>query len=255
MCAQRVKLTELAAPVVEAFYNEEIGVGHALLLAKLQPAQQEQALAACFREDWGGGSKSKRILLPVRHLQQWIEHNILLILERRAILQDVTRNSTRRPEACRRLPQADRTQQAALCRRAAGRLHRPDLLPAKLDAHVAKTSRRQAEAGTNHHGLRQASRRQRRPSRATSTSKSSRRSRRTTEKANWPEFKTCKSTTEAIVTEGIEKGELRKICADAELPGSPSEEAEANRRCQWQSRAGKAAPRGSAGQGNGLARP
>ena len=80
-CAQRLKLTELSPAVVEAFYKEEIGVGHALLLAKLQPVEQEQALAACFREDWGGGSKRKRILLPVRNLQQWIEHNILLILK------------------------------------------------------------------------------------------------------------------------------------------------------------------------------
>jgi ParB family chromosome partitioning protein len=65
-CAQRVRLTELAAPVVEAFYAEdEIGVSHALLLAKLQPAEQEQALSACFREDWNGGQgKAKRILLP-----------------------------------------------------------------------------------------------------------------------------------------------------------------------------------------------
>ena len=39
--AARLKLTELSAPVVEAFYREEIGVGHALLLAKLQPDQQE----------------------------------------------------------------------------------------------------------------------------------------------------------------------------------------------------------------------
>ena len=49
--AQRIKLTELAPAVVEAFHKVEIGVGHALLLAKLQPAEQEQALAACFRED------------------------------------------------------------------------------------------------------------------------------------------------------------------------------------------------------------
>ena len=49
--AQRLKLTELSPAVVEAFYKDEIGVGHALLLAKLQPAEQEQALAACFRED------------------------------------------------------------------------------------------------------------------------------------------------------------------------------------------------------------
>ncbi len=35
------------------------------LLAKLQPAQQEQALANCFREEWNGaGAKAKRILLP-----------------------------------------------------------------------------------------------------------------------------------------------------------------------------------------------
>ena len=70
---QRIRLTELAEPVVEAFYAEEIGVGHALLLAKLQPDQQEKALSECFREEWAGtGKKAKRILLPVRHLQHWI---------------------------------------------------------------------------------------------------------------------------------------------------------------------------------------
>src|ERR1700678_3469773 len=53
--AGRLKLTELAPVVVEAFYREEIGVSHALLLAKLQPDQQEQALSACFKEDWGTG--------------------------------------------------------------------------------------------------------------------------------------------------------------------------------------------------------
>jgi ParB family chromosome partitioning protein len=63
----RLRLTELTPVIVEAFYREEIGVGHALLLAKLQLAQQEQALVACFKEDWSaGGQKPKRILLPVR---------------------------------------------------------------------------------------------------------------------------------------------------------------------------------------------
>ena len=47
-----------------------------------QGGQQEQALANCFREEWNGaGAKAKRILLPVRHLQQWIEHNVLLLLK------------------------------------------------------------------------------------------------------------------------------------------------------------------------------
>jgi ParB family chromosome partitioning protein len=64
--AGRLKLTELVPAVVDAFYKDEIGVGHALLLAKLQPAQQEQALPHCFREDWSGVGKDRRILLPVR---------------------------------------------------------------------------------------------------------------------------------------------------------------------------------------------
>ena len=50
------------------------------MLAKLQPAQQEEALAACYQEQYTNGNKVKRILLPVRYLQQWIEHNILLEL-------------------------------------------------------------------------------------------------------------------------------------------------------------------------------
>jgi ParB family chromosome partitioning protein len=41
--AARLRLTELAAPVAEAFARNEIGVGHALLLAKLQPGEQWSA--------------------------------------------------------------------------------------------------------------------------------------------------------------------------------------------------------------------
>jgi ParB family chromosome partitioning protein len=35
---------------------------------------------------------------------------------------------------------------------------------------------------------------------------------------DWPEYKVCKFTTEAIVTEGSEKGELRRVCANPECP-------------------------------------
>ena len=35
---------------------------------------------------------------------------------------------------------------------------------------------------------------------------------------DWPEYKTCKFATEAIVTEGAEKGEVRKICANPDCP-------------------------------------
>jgi ParB family chromosome partitioning protein len=88
--AQRLKLTELVPAVVEAFAKDEIGVGHALLLAKLQPQQQEEALPNCYQEQFGGARKSKPILLPVRHLQEWIEHNILLILKEAPFDPDTT---------------------------------------------------------------------------------------------------------------------------------------------------------------------
>jgi ParB family chromosome partitioning protein len=76
----RARLAELAPVVIEAFAKDEIGVGHALLLARLQPEHQQEALAACYQDTYVNGGNSKRILLPVRHLQQWIERNILLDL-------------------------------------------------------------------------------------------------------------------------------------------------------------------------------
>jgi len=60
--ASRLRLVELAPAVVEAFAKDEIGVGHALLLAKLQPEQQEEALVACYQEQYGGTNKSKEPL-------------------------------------------------------------------------------------------------------------------------------------------------------------------------------------------------
>ena len=52
--AQRLKLTELIEVVTEAFYRDEIGVGHALLLAKLPPsavARAGRASAFAFPPD------------------------------------------------------------------------------------------------------------------------------------------------------------------------------------------------------------
>lgn len=40
----------------------------------------------------------------------------------------------------------------------------------------------------------------------------------TKEEATRPEFKTCKFTTEAIVSEGIDKGEIRKVCTEPTCP-------------------------------------
>jgi ParB family chromosome partitioning protein len=79
--ASRLKLADLVPAAVEAFYADEIGVGHALLLAKLPADLQVHALSACFKEAYNNGAKPARILLPVRNLQFWIDSNILLVLK------------------------------------------------------------------------------------------------------------------------------------------------------------------------------
>jgi ParB family chromosome partitioning protein len=215
--AQRVRLTELSEPVVAAFYAEEIGVGHALLLAKLQPAQQEQALANCFREEWSDGKgKAKRILLPVRHLQHWIEHNVLLLLK---LAQFNKRDAQLVPSAGSCVDCSKRTGHNKLLfadvREDA--CTDPTCYAAKLEAHVQKQVSAKPELvqistayGPPPDGSKLVSRNKYveiRPDKPD-----------TPEKAKRPEFRTCKHTTEAIVADGIDKGEVRKICTEPTCP-------------------------------------
>ena len=204
--------------MVDAFYREEIGVGHALLLAKLQPGQQEQALAACFKEDWSaGGQKTKRILLPVRHLQFWIESNVLLVLK----LAPFDKHDAQLVPAvgsCVDCPK--RTGHNKLLFSDMGKQDActdPACYQGKVDAHVAKTvaaKPKLVQISTAYGQQRQGSvtlprnkYTEIRPEKP-----------KTKEEATRPEFKTCKYTTEAIVSEGIDKGELRKVCTEANCP-------------------------------------
>jgi ParB family chromosome partitioning protein len=212
-------LTEFAAPVVEAFYAEEIGVGHALLLAKLQPAQQERARANCFREEWNGaGAKAKRILLPVRHLQQWIEHNVLLLLKQAPFNK---RDPQLVPAAgscveCPKRTGHNKLLFADVCGNSDACTD-PNCYAAKLDAHlkakvaakpelvqISTAYKQQPEGEKTIPRNKYVEIREEKPD--------------TPEKAKWPEFKTCKYTTEAIVSDGIEKGELRKVCTEPTCP-------------------------------------
>jgi ParB family chromosome partitioning protein len=79
--AQRQRLVELIPSVAEAFLADQIGVGHALEIAKLPQAQQEKAFDAAFRTVWHGG-KDTRVVLPLRDFTAWIEQNILLSLDK-----------------------------------------------------------------------------------------------------------------------------------------------------------------------------
>ena len=111
--AQRLKLSDLAPAAVEAFYADSIGVGHALLLAKLPADQQEQALKACFKEVYANGDKPAKILLPVRNLQFWIATNVLLHPQGCALQQAGRAACADRWQLCR-LPETHRPQQAAV---------------------------------------------------------------------------------------------------------------------------------------------
>ena len=217
--AARLKLTELVPVVVEAFAKDEIGVGHALLLAKLQPEQQEDALSACYQESYGNGSKPKRILLPVRHLHQWIEQNILLELRSAPFSKE---NAQLVPEAGSCIECPKRTGHNVLLFTDLGASQPdscsdPKCFQAKLYAHVMQTIAAKPKLvqistayGQSKDGSAAIPRnkyvevRQDKPQRK--------------EQRDWPEYKACKYTTEAIVTEGTEKGEIKRVCANPECP-------------------------------------
>ncbi len=212
--AARLRLTELAAEVVEAFAKDEIGVGHALLLAKLQPEQQLEALNACYQEQYS--NKAKRILLPVRHLQQWIEHNIFLEL---ASAQFSKEDAQLVPEAGACLDCPKRTGHNTLLFEGMAAQYDscsdPKCYAAKLDAHVRQTIAAKPKLvqistayGVQREGSAAVPRNRYVEIRQDKPTKK--------EQESWPEYKTCKFTSEAIVTEGSEKGEIRRVCANPE---------------------------------------
>jgi ParB family chromosome partitioning protein len=217
--AGRTRLAELSPAAVEAFSKDEIGVGHALLLAKLQPEQQEQALSACWQESYGNGSKTKRILLPVRHLQQWIEHNILLELAAAPFSKE---DAQLVPEAgsCVECPKRTGQNKLLFAEWAAQdgqQCTDPVCYQKKVDAHVTQTVAAKPKLvkistayGQPKDGSAAIPRnkyveiREDKPQRKG--------------QADAPEFRTCRYVSEAIVTEGSEKGEIRKVCANPECP-------------------------------------
>ncbi len=228
-CLARLKLTELAPAVVAAFANDEIGVGHALLLAKLQPSQQEQALAACFKEDWStGGQKAKRILLSVRNLQFWIESNILLILKdapfdkRDAQLVPATGSCVDCPK---------RTGHNKLLFSELGTQDScsdPNCYQSKVSAHLAKTiaAKPQIVQISTAYGVQKEGSTTLPRNKYTAIRDDKPKSK---DEAARPEFKVCKFTTEALITEGSDVGTVHKVCANPACPvHHPKKQASAN---------------------------
>jgi len=213
----RLSLAALTPAVTEAFVQDEIGLGHALLLAKLQHAEQEEALSACYQEVYGSGGKPKRILLPVRNLREWIERNVLLDLAAAPFSKD---DATLVPEAGSCLDCPKRTGHNTLLFEGMTHTDRcsdPECFSNKLDQHVkqalaAKLKLVQISTAYGKPGKGSAiiprnqyvEIRQEKP--------------KNKYQQDAPEYKTCKFAAEAIVTDGSEKGAVRTVCVNPECP-------------------------------------
>ena len=218
--ASKLKLADLVPVSVDAFYADEIGVGHALLLAKLPADQQEAALRACFKEIYNNGaSKPARILLPVRNLQFWIDSNILLVLK---VAPFNKRDAQLVPTAgsCADCPK--RTGHNKLLfgddlGRQGDRCIDPTCYQSKVSAHLAKTLAAKpglVQISTAYGAQKEGSRVLPR-NKYTAIRDDKPKSK---DDAKRPEFKVCKFTTEAIITEGSDVGTIHRVCANLSCP-------------------------------------
>ncbi|SDF44326.1 ParB/RepB/Spo0J family partition protein [Terriglobus roseus] len=231
----RLKLTELCDEVTAAFYQNHIGVGHALLLAKLPADQQRAGLTACFKEVYtGGGDKPARLLLPVRNLRFWIESNVLLLLKDAPFNK---RDAQLVPTAgsCADCPK--RTGHNKLLfgddlGRQGDQCTDPTCYQSKVDAHIAKSLAAKPELvqistafGAQKEGSPVLPRgkytaiRDDRP--------------KSKDEAKRPEFKECKFTTEAIITDGTDIGTIHKVCANASCPVHHPKQVTKNDDAKW----------------------
>jgi ParB family chromosome partitioning protein len=217
--AARLKLIDLVPAAVDAFYANEIGVSHALLLAKLPADQQQQALSACFKEVYNGSQKSARILLPVRNLQFWIESNVSLVLKDAPFDK---RDAQLVPTAGSCADCSKRTGHNKLLfgddlGKHGDQCVDPKCYQAKLAAHVAKAVTAKPELvqistayGTQKEGSPVLPRNKYTAIRDDKP--------KSNDEAKRPEFKVCKFTTDAIIAEGSDIGTIHKVCKNPDCP-------------------------------------
>jgi ParB family chromosome partitioning protein len=188
-------------------------------LAKLPADQQEQALSACFKEVYNGSQKPARILLPVRNLQFWIDSNILLVLKDAPFNK---RDPQLVPAAgscadCHKRTGHNKLLFGDDLGRQGDRCTDPTCYQAKVSAHVAKTVAARPELvqiSTAYGGQKEGS-----PVLPRNKYTAIRDDKpNSKEEAKQPEFKACKFTTDAIITEGSDVGTIHKVCSNPACP-------------------------------------
>src|ERR1019366_2427289 len=133
----RIRLADLIPPVADAFLKDQITIGHALLIAKLPAAQQQEAFTAAFRGMWASGGNTQ-VLIPVRELAAWIESNILLQL---ASVPFDKQDETLVPEAgsCANCPKRTGFNKLLFAAVVNDSCVDPTCFRQKLDVHISKT--------------------------------------------------------------------------------------------------------------------
>jgi ParB family chromosome partitioning protein len=149
-------------------------------------------------------------------LQEWIERHILLELDSAPFPKD---DSELVPEAgaCITCPRRTGFNTLLFAEIKADACTSPDCYQSKVDAFVAKTivAKPKLVQITRAFGKPQ----ENSPAIPRNQYVEIRAEKPTNPKqAEWPEYKTCKFATEAIVTEGSDKGEIRRICSNADCP-------------------------------------
>jgi ParB family chromosome partitioning protein len=207
----RLKLADLIPPVAEAFLKDQITIGHALLIAKLQASQQQEAFAAAFRGMWTSEGNSQ-VLIPVRELAVWIESNILLQL---ASVPFDKQDETLVPAAgsCVNCPKRTGFNKLLFADVRKDSCIDPNCFRAKVDAYIAKTmekkpellqissawnTREGAPIGRNRYVELQIKKSKTNGSAAKQHAIQ----------------KPCDKMTEAIVMDGGNRGQTVKVCAD-----------------------------------------
>lgn len=207
----RIKLSELVAPIAEAFLADRITIGHALLIAKLPASQQQEAFNAAFRQMWTSAG-NQQVLIPVRELQAWIESNILLELAAAPFSKD---DEQLLPEAgsCIACPKRTGVNALLFSDVRKDSCTDPQCFRAKVDAHVAKnlaakpkivqiSSAWQSRAGAPLGRNRYVEIEVKRPKANGKAEK------------HPPTAKPCEKMAEAIVMDGGQRGQIIKVCAD-----------------------------------------
>ena len=208
----RLKLADLIPPVAEAFLKDKITIGHALLIAKLQPSQQQEAFAAAFRSMWTSEGNTQ-VLIPVRELAAWIESNILLQL---ASVPFDKQDETLVPSAgsCVHCPKRTGFNKLLFADVRKDSCTDPECFRAKVDAHIAKTMEKKPELvqissawntregtplGRNRYVELQVKKAK---SNGSGSAKQP------------PTQKPCEKMADAIVMDGGTRGQVVKVCAD-----------------------------------------